>query len=425
MCHIERCYDGCHMRKNLQLPFDATRAEKIVEEYGSPVYIYNEPGIRLAAQTLLKAFSWASGYKNYFAVKATPTPAILAILKKEGMGFDCSSRSELLMVQKMGISGEDIFYTSNNTPKEDFELAIQMGATINIDDLAQLPVFISTLNGKKLERVAGRYNPGDLKSGNTIIGEPTEAKYGMSIENLVKMFKQLKQKNIKSFGLHTMVASNELNTNYFADTADLLLDAVDHIEKAAGVTFNFINLGGGFGLNYRVDQEKFDVATAAQEIKKVFDKHGKKLTIYTENGRYVTGAHGYLLTRVRYVMDKYKTYVGVDASMHNLMRPGMYGAYHHITVLGKEQAEHKYMYDVVGALCENNDKFAIDRELPNIEAGDLLVVHDTGAHGHAMGFNYNGLLRSAELLLNSDGKTELIRSAETTEDYFRHLVWPA
>lgn len=412
-------------KKILDLPFDSEKVAQIVAEFGSPIYVYDEAGIQKTAKQLNEVFSWANDYKNFFAVKATPTPGILKILHEQGMGFDCSSRTELLMVKKLGIPGKDIFYTSNNTPKKDFELAIELGATVNIDDLSQVPVFTDALQGKSLGRVAARYNPGDLKSGNAIIGEPTEAKYGMDIDALIKTFKELKKQNIAEFGLHTMVASNELNPSYFADTAELLLDAIEQIEKVTGVTFSFVNLGGGFGLNYRVDQEPFDVAGASAQIKQVFDKRNKMIRLYTENGRYITGAHGYLLTTVRYVMEKYKTYVGVDASMHNLMRPGMYGAYHHITVLGKEHHEHSQQYDVVGALCENNDKFAIDRPLPEVQPGDLLVIHDAGAHGHSMGFNYNGLLRSAEVLLKSSGKLELLRRAETEEDYFRTVVWPS
>ena len=412
------------MRKDLRLPFGKGQADTIGEKFGTPVYVYDEAGIRKTAREMNKAFSWAESYKNFFAVKATPTPAILKILHEEGMGFDCSSRVELLMVQRMGISGEEIFFTSNNTPKEDFELAIELGATINIDDLAQVPVLIEALQGRRLERVAARYNPGELKSGNDIIGEPTEAKYGMSVDGLIEAFKQLKAQDIGEFGLHTMVASNELETSYFTDTADILLDAVELIEKSTGVEFGFINLGGGFGLNYRVDQEPFDVRAAAEGIKEIITKRKKSVKVFTENGRAVTGAHGFLLTRVRYVMEKYKTYLGMDASMHNLMRPGMYGAYHHITVLGKENQEHSNQYDVVGSLCENNDKFAINRPLPNVKDGDLLAIHDAGAHGHAMGFNYNGLLRSAEVLLQENGESVLIRNAETEEDYFRNVIWP-
>ena len=412
------------MRKDLQLPFDEAKATEIVEQFGSPIYVYDEAGLRRTAQQLNKAFAWADGYKNFFAVKATPTPSILKILHEEGMGFDCSSRTELLTMQRLGNEGKNIFFTSNNTSKEDFELAIKLNATVNIDDLSQVLTFVEALEGGSLGCVAARYNPGELKSGNTIIGEPTEAKYGMSIDALIETFTMLKRQDITEFGLHTMVVSNELSPSYFSDTAELLLDAIEQVEQATGITFSFVDLGGGFGLNYHIDQAAFDVYAASQEIAEVFKRCGKNLRIYTENGRFVTGPHGYLLTRVRYVMNKYKTYLGVDASMHNLMRPGMYGAYHHITVLGKDKQAHDKQYDVVGSLCENNDKFAIDRPLPEVEAGDLLVIHDVGAHGHAMGFNYNGLLRSGEVLLKQDGGLELIRRAETEEDYFKTVIWP-
>lgn len=412
------------MRKNLSLPFDKKKAEEIIAEFGSPIYVYNEAGIREAARTLRDGFAWAKEYKNFFAVKATPTPAILKVLHEEGMGFDCSSRTELTIMQRMGIAGQDIFFTSNNTPKADFELAIELGATINIDDLSQVPVFIEALNGRPYKQVAARYNPGDLKSGNPIIGEPVEAKYGMSTAQLIETFKILKQQNIETFGLHAMVASNELEPNYFADTAELLLDAVAKIEAEAGIKTEFINLGGGFGVNYLPDQAQFDVPTAAQEIHEVLQAHKMTdLRIFMENGRFVTGPHGYLVTKVQYVMEKYKQYIGVDASMHNLMRPGMYGAYHHITVLGKENEPHELPFDVVGSLCENNDKFAVNRMLPKVEAGDILVIHDTGAHGHAMGFNYNGLTRSAEALLKEDGSVELIRKAETIDQVLANVIW--
>ena len=408
--------------KNTSIPFLQNQINSVLKQFGSPIYIYDEAGIRSTSKEMKHAFSWTKNYKNFFAVKATPTPAILKILHEEGMGFDCSTRTELLMVEKLGIPGEDIFFTSNNTPKEDFELAIKLGATVNIDDLSQVPVYIDALNGDSVARVAARYNPGDLKSGNIIIGEPTEAKYGMSLDDLVDAFTALKAQNISEFGLHTMVASNELDVGYFEDTTKLLVTAVNEIEKKAGIKISFVNLGGGFGVNYRPDQKPFDINEASERIKKVFQESGKDLELCTENGRYVTGPHGYLVTTVRYVMNKYKTYVGVDASMHNLMRPGMYNAYHHITVLGKQNDE-SMNYDVVGSLCENNDKFAIDRKLPQLETDDILVIHDAGAHGHSMGFNYNGLLRSAEVLVKTDGKTELIRRAETVNDYFAPLIW--
>lgn len=411
------------MQKDLNLPFDLTRAEKIADEFGTPLYIYDEAGIRNKVRKINQAFTWVNRYKNYFAVKALPNPAILKILHEEGMGFDCSSRTELLMVQRLDITGPDIFFTSNNTPKEDFELAINMGATVNIDDLTQVPVFIEALDGRHYSRVAVRYNPGNLKTGNSIIGNPEDAKYGMSLEQAIEAFTWLKSQDIEEFGLHTMVASNELDTDYFAETAEVLLNAVEKLEQSTGIKFSFVNLGGGFGLNYKPDQAPLDVTDAASIIKQVFDNHGQRdLEVFTENGRYVTGPHGYLLTKVRYIMKKHKNFIGVDASMHNLMRPGMYGAYHHITVLGREGSGQAY--DVVGSLCENNDKFAIDRELPEAKQGDLLVVHDAGAHAHSMGFNYNGLLRSAEVLLKEDGSTRLIRRAETPEDYFATIIWP-
>lgn len=405
------------------LPFDLKQAEALTQEYGSPLYVYDEAGIIQTAKTIKAAFSWMPNYKNYFAMKATPTPAILKVLHRAGMGFDCSSYTELLFVQKLGIPGDDIFFTSNNTPAEEFRLAIDLGATVNIDDLTQVTVFINELGGDSLKRVAARYNPGKLKKGNDIIGTPLEAKYGMTLDQLVEAFKILSQQNITEFGLHTMVASNELHASYFKETAEILLDAVGVIEQETGVSISFINLGGGFGVNYKPTHEPLDVGKVARLIRDAYKASGKKLTIYTENGRYVTGPHGYLLTKVRYVMHKYKDFVGVDASMHNLMRPGMYGAYHHITVLGKESDQFVRTFDVVGSLCENNDKFAIDRNLPEISEGDLLAIHDVGAHGHAMGFNYNGMLRSAEILLHANGDAELIRRAETAEDYFATVVW--
>lgn len=408
--------------KNLTLPFGEKLLLELADQYGTPVYLYDEAGIRDKARKIAGAFSWEPGYRNYFAVKACPNPAILQLLYEEGMGFDCSTRTELLLMQRMSIPGENIFYTSNNTPIEDFELAIELGAVVNIDDLSQVQVFAELINGKEYPLVACRYNPGGQKDGNEIIGKPGEAKYGMSLDQLVEAYSILRDAGAQKFGLHTMVASNELVAAYFADTARLVLDAMNHIEKEAGVEIALVNLGGGFGLNYRPDQAEFDLDTCSKLIEQEFGEIAKRVQLCTENGRYITGPHGYLLTRARYIMYKYKTYVGVDASMHNLMRPGMYGAYHHITVIGSDNGPHR-VYDIVGSLCENNDKFAIDRELPEIKPGDLLVIHDVGAHGHAMGFNYNGLLRSAEVLVGNDGTSRLIRRAETPEDLFATIVW--
>lgn len=401
------------------IPFDLSKAESLLSEYGSPLYVYDESGIKATVRELHKAFEGVRGYKNYFAVKATPTPGILKLLAETGMGFDCSSRAELLMAKRLGVPGGDIFFTSNNTTKEDFELAVELGAIVNIDDLTQIPVFLEVLNGGGYEHAAVRFNPGDAQTGNFIIGEPKEAKYGMRLDQLHEAYDQLARAGIRRFGLHTMVASNERDADYFAITAKLLAEAIKDIEYSTGVKVSFLNLGGGFGIPYRPQDDPLNLAQVVSGIKRELD--GFDGDIYTENGRFVTGPNGYLLTRVRYVMEKYKTYIGVDASMHNLMRPGMYGAYHHISVLGRKGDAG--VYDVVGSLCENNDKFAIDRSLPGVRQGDILVIHDAGAHGHAMGFNYNGLLRSAEVMLNEDGSCKLMRRAEAIEDYFATLVW--
>ena len=407
--------------KNLNLPFDHNKAKAIAAEFQTPLYIYDEQGIRETARNLKAAFKGLHGYTNFFAVKATPTPAILKILLDEGMGLDCSSAAELELAKRLGVPGDKIFYTSNNTPKEDFERAIALGAIVNIDDLTQVPVFIEALGGKSYPHAAVRYNPGKLKTGNSLIGKPTEAKYGMTLHQLPEAFTLLKNADIKKLGLHTMVASNELKADYFGETANVLVHAKQKVEAECGIKIAFLNLGGGFGLNYQPHQSSLDLHATAQSVSQALT--GVTDTpIYTENGRYVTGPHGFLLTRVRYVMSKYKMHVGVDASMHNLMRPGMYEAYHHVTVLGRN-GDHTHTYDIVGSLCENNDKFAIDRELPGVKTGDLIVIHDVGAHGHAMGFNYNGLQRSAEVLLKTDGSLELIRRAETLDDYFAPVVW--
>jgi diaminopimelate decarboxylase len=402
-----------------KLPFDPWSVREICKRYGTPIYLYDEKGIRETVKSLYEAFSWAPQYKNYFAVKATPTPRILRILYDAGMGFDCSSRTELMMMKNMGISGEDIFFTSNNTSQQDFELAIELKATVNIDDITQVPVFITALSGASYHAVALRYNPGEAHTGNDLIGKPVEAKYGMTLDQLVQAYRQLSAVDIQSFGLHAMVASNERNPEYFGVTAQLMSEAIDRVQLEAKVKIDFVNLGGGFGLSYRPDQESLDITLAAKLIQEKLCN--KSVRIFTENGRYVTGPHGYLITTVRYIMKKHKKYIGVDASMHNLMRPGMYGAYHHISVVGN-QSEPFDEYDIVGSLCENNDKFAVNRLMPKIAIGDLIVIHDVGAHGHAMGFNYNGLLRSTEVLVGIDGDVSLIRRAETVDDYFATIT---
>jgi len=410
--------------KDLSLPYGHEVARTLSDEFEGPVHVYDQAGIEHTAQAMREAFAWNPYYRNFFAVKATPRFAILEVLHEQGMGFDCSSESELLTMRKLGIPGEDIFFTSNNTAKRDFELAIELGATVNLDDITHVPVFLEALGDRSIDRVAIRYNPGKLKEGNAIIGDPEEAKYGMDIEQMVAAFRMMAKANIGEFGVHTMVASNELTADYFAETATILLDAVEEVEASGGPEITFVNLGGGFGLNYEPDKAPFDVAAAARKIRDVFEQRGRAaLQVFTENGRFVTGGHGSLLTEVRYVMQKHKDYVGVNASMNNLMRPGMYGAYHHITSVGKEDWPLTHVFDVSGALCENNDKFAIDRPLPKTEPGDLFVIHDSGAHGSAMGFNYNGLYHAPEVVIRPDGTIDLIRKPQTFDQLTENELW--
>lgn len=410
--------------KDLSLPFDLAMGQQIAAEFGTPVHVYDQAGIEKTAQDMRDAFAWSPMYKNFFAVKATPRFDILDTLHQQGMGFDCSSESELLTMRELDIPGKDIFFTSNDTPPEDFDLAIRLGATVNIDDITQVETFLEVLGDRKIDRVAVRYNPGKLKDGNEIIGDPEDAKYGMSIDQMAKAFERMRGSNIREFGLHTMVASNAIEPEYFAETAGILLDAVDELEKMGGPDITFVNLGGGFGLNYKPDQAPFDLGSAAEQIQRVFESRGRgDMDMMTENGRFVTGRHGSLLTQVRYVMQIHKDYVAVDGSMNNLMRPGMYDAYHHVTVLGKENWPLTHVFDVSGALCENNDKFAVDRAMPKTESGDLLVVHDSGAHGSAMGFNYNGLYHAPEVVIRPSGEVELIRRKQTFDQLTANEVW--
>lgn len=407
-----------------KLPFTKSQMEEIIKKYPTPFHIYDEKGIRENAKRLKKAFEWNKGFKEYFAVKAAPNPHLLKLLKSENFGCDCSSLAELILSEKVGITGENIMFTSNETPANEYEKAKELGAIINLDDITHIE-FLEKNCGLP-ELICFRYNPGHLKGGNAIIGKPEEAKYGFTKEQLFEGYKICKEKGVKRFGLHTMVASNELNPDYFVDTVDMLLNLVLEISKTLDIKFEFINMGGGIGIPYRLDQKEVDLEYVGSKIKslfetKIYNTSHKDLKLYMENGRMITGPYGYLVTTATHEKNIYKKYVGVDACMANLMRPGMYGAYHHITVLGKENAPQEVLYDVVGSLCENNDKFAIDRKLPKIERGDILVIHDAGAHGHAMGFNYNGKLRSAELLLKKDGSVELIRRAETLEDLFATL----
>ncbi len=406
------------------LPFTKAQIKKVIEDYPTPFHIYDEKSIRLNAQKLLKTFSWNKGFREFFAVKACPNPYILKILKEEGFGADCSSLPELLLAEKVGITGEKIMFSSNETPSQEYQKAKELGAIINLDDITHLEYLEKNVGLPEI--ICFRYNPGPLRKGNAIIGKPEEAKYGLTREQLFMAYKMAKDKGVKRFGIHTMVASNELNPDYFIETANMLIDLITEISDKLGIKFEFINIGGGIGIPYKPEQKAVNLEKVSNGIKKLYQnkvvkKHIAPLNIYMENGRMITGPYGYLVTTALHKKDIYKKYIGVDACMANLMRPGMYGAYHHITVMGKEKAAKSRTYDVVGSLCENNDKFAVDRRLPEIEMGDILVIHDTGAHGFAMGFNYNGKLRSAELLLKPNGKVEKIRRAETVDDYFRTL----
>ena len=408
-----------------KVPFNKEKIEKIAEKYPTPFHIYDEKAIRENARRLKKAFSWlGDDFKEYFAVKATPNPHILKIMKDEGFGTDCSSLPELILSEKTGITGENIMFTSNETPAKEYSKAKELGAIINLDDITHINYLEEQVGLPEL--LSFRYNPGPLREGNAIIGNPEEAKYGFTKEQLFEGYRMIKEKGVKRFGIHTMVASNELNADYFVETVNMLVDLVIEIYSELGINFEFINMGGGIGIPYQPDQEPVDLEYVAGEVKKIFDKKIKgseldPLKLYMENGRMITGPYGYLVARAIHKKEIYKNYIGLDASMANLMRPGMYQAYHHVTVLGKENKPHDHTYDIVGSLCENNDKFAIDRKLPKIDIGDIIVIHDAGAHGHAMGFNYNGKLRSAELLIRPDGSVKQIRRAETIDDYFATL----
>lgn len=405
------------------VPFTKNQIEKLREEHPTPFYIYDEAGIRSQAQRLNKAFSWNQGFREYFAVKALPNPAVVQILREEGCGADCSALPELIIAEMAGIKGEEIMYTSNDTPAEEFAEAKKRGAIINLDDVNHLSYLEEEIGLPDL--ICFRYNPGPALHGNAIIGNPAEAKFGVTREQLFEGYGQAKEKGVRRFGFHTMPISNELDAKYFVDSAHALFSLAREIEEKVGIQFEFINLGGGLGIPYKPEQEEFNLSAFSDGVRKTYDEHfGKRdvpVKIFLECGRYITGPFGYLVSRVRHVKKSYKEYVGLDACMADLMRPAIYGAYHRITVLGRENAVGDTKYDVVGSLCENNDKFAINRQLPKIDSGDILVIHDTGAHGHAMGFNYNSKLRSAEFLLRKDGSFKTIRRAETNEDYFATL----
>ena len=409
---------------HLELPFTQDKVEEILSKYPSPVYIYDEKGIRENARALNAAFAWNADFKEYFAVKATPNPAILQVLKEEGLGMDCSSLPELLLSQRVGLTGEDVMFTSNNTVAKDYKVAVEMGAVVNLDDITHIQYLEQEVGLPEL--VCFRYNPGPLREGNAIIGKPEEAKYGFTREQLFDGYRTLQEKGVKRFGLHTMVASNERNAEFFVETAEMLFELANALLKDTGIKLEFVNLGGGIGIPYRPEEQPVDLTRVGSGVQEKYDQmiagtDLHPLKVLMENGRMITGPSGFLVTKAIHEKHIYKQYVGVDACMANLMRPGMYEAYHHITVLGKEDAPHDQIVDVVGSLCENNDKFAIDRSMPKIERGDTLVIHSAGAHGHSMGFQYNGKLRSAEVLLREDGSFEQIRRAETVEDYFATL----
>jgi diaminopimelate decarboxylase len=406
------------------LIFDEVTIRKIAAEYPTPFYLYHEQAIRDYARRLCAAFAWNSGFKEFFAVKATPNPHILKILKQEGCGADCSSLAELVLAERVGITGESIVFTSNNTPAHEYIRAKELGAILNLDDITHID-FLRRVAGMP-EMVCFRYNPGPLREGNVIIGKPEEAKYGFTRRQLFDGYRRLKELGVKRFGLQTMVVSNELNADFFVETARMLYEIAVELAERLDVRLELCNLGGGIGIPYRPEQQPVDIERVGRGVQQVYDQLIRPaglhpLKVFMENGRAMTGPYGVLVTKAIHEKHIYKEYVGVDACMANLMRPGMYGAYHHITVLGKHDQPHDHVVDVVGSLCENNDKFAIDRALPKIDAGDLLVIHDAGAHGHAMGFQYNGKLRSAELLLRADGSVKQIRRAETLDDYFATL----
>ncbi len=399
------------------------QVEEIAKTYPTPFHIYDERGIRENAKALKEAFSWNRGYKEFFAVKATPNPFLIDILREYGCGCDCSSYTELMLSRAMGVKGEDIMFSSNNTPAAEFELAAKLGATINLDDISHIDFLEKTL-GYLPKTLSCRYNPGGYFSlGTDIMDNPGDAKYGFTTEQMFEGFRILKQKGVENFGIHAFLASNTVTNEYYPTLAKQLFELAVRLREETGAHIAFINLSGGIGIPYRPDQKPNDIRVIGEEVRKVYEEvltpaGMGDVAIYTELGRFMMGPYGALVTQVIHQKHIYKEYVGVDACAVNLMRPAMYGAYHHITVLGKEDRPCDHKYDVTGSLCENNDKFAIDRMLPEIEIGDYLVIHDTGAHGYAMGYNYNGKLKSAELLLREDGTVQQIRRAEKPEDYF-------
>lgn len=399
------------------------KLEEIAKEYPTPFHLYDEKGIRENARALKEAFSWNPGFKEYFAVKATPNPFILKILQDMGCGTDCSSETELMLSKACGFTGHDIMFSSNDTPPEEFKMADELGAIINLDDFTHIACVEKMLDTFP-ETMCCRFNPGGLfRISNDIMDNPGDSKYGMTEEQLTEAFRILKEKGVKHFGIHAFLASNTVTNEYYPLLAKILFELAVRVKNATGVHIAFINLSGGIGIPYRPDQEPNDIRVIGDGVRKVYEEvlvpaGMGDVAIFTELGRFMLGPYGALVTRAIHEKHTYKEYIGVDACAVNLMRPAMYGAYHHITVMGKENAPCSHKYDVTGSLCENNDKFAVDRMLPEIQMGDLLFIHDTGAHGFSMGYNYNGKLKSAELLLQEDGSVRMIRRAETPKDYF-------
>lgn len=398
------------------------QAQELTKKYPTPFHLYDEKGIRENARKVKQAFSWNKGFKEYFAVKATPNPVLLQILKEEGCGADCSSYTELLLSEAVDITGSDIMFSSNMTPAEDYVLAKKLGAIINLDDITHID-FLEKVAGIP-ETICCRFNPGGLfQINNDIMDTPGESKYGFTREQMTEGFLRLKQKGVKHFGIHAFLASNTVANEYYPELAKILFQTAVELKQETGVDIQFINLSGGVGVPYRPDQEPNDIMAIGEGVRKVYEQilvpaGMGDVAIFTEMGRFMLAPYGCLVATAIHEKHTYKEYIGLDACAANLMRPAMYGAYHHITVLGKENDKCDHKYDVVGGLCENNDKFAIDRMLPKIDMGDILVIHDAGAHGFSMGYNYNGKLRSAEVLLKQDGTSQLIRRAETPQDYF-------
>ena len=410
----------------MKTPFvTKAQVDEMIKKYPTPFHLYDEKGIRENARKLYQAFSWNKGFKEFFAVKATPNPTILRILKEEGCGTDCSSLTELMMSDKLGFTGDEIMFSSNDTPAEEFILAKKLGATINLDDFTHID-FLEKTAGIP-EKICCRYNPGGTFSiSTTIMDNPGDAKYGMTKDQIIEAYRILRDKGVKRFGMHAFLASNTVTNDYYPVLARTLFEVAVEIKEKTGVKLDFINLSGGVGVPYTPDKEPNDILAIGEGVRKVYEEilvpaGMGDVALYTELGRFMLAPYGHLITTAIHEKHTHKEYIGVDACAVNLMRPAMYGAYHHITVLGKENEPCDHKYDVTGSLCENNDKFAIDRMLPKIDMGDILVIHDTGAHGFAMGYNYNGKLKSAEVLLCEDGSTKLIRRAETPDDYFATL----